>query len=147
MTLFRFGHAQKNSFAFFVALLFRKIAVGLGGLDFRLPVAPCSIDRLLMIVLLAGHAPLKRKERRFPIGVSSGERTRPRVLIFGATPKIFLKCNRCSLLEIPGHWRGRANRSTRGRVRSPESRRSLFNQQAPSQRSRTARHALVAAVP
>src|SRR4029077_18577421 len=62
MTLFRFCHAQKNAFAFFVALTFREIAVGLRGLDFRLPVAPCSIDRLLMIFLLRGHAALKLKE-------------------------------------------------------------------------------------
>ena len=67
MTLFRFGHAQKNAFAFFVALTFREIAVRLRGLDFRLPIAPCSIDRLLMISLLRSHAALKRKERRFPI--------------------------------------------------------------------------------
>src|SRR6476646_10974026 len=62
MTLFRFCHAQKNAFAFFVALTLREVAVGLRGLDFRLPVAPCSIDRLLMIFLLRGHAALKRKE-------------------------------------------------------------------------------------
>src|SRR6478736_8141538 len=62
MTLFRFGHAQKNAFAFFVALTFREIAVGLRGLDFRLPIAPCRSDRLLMIFLLRGHAALKRKE-------------------------------------------------------------------------------------
>jgi hypothetical protein len=47
--------------------LFREIAVGLRGLDFRTPVAPCNIDRLLMIVLIGGHAALKRKEGRFPI--------------------------------------------------------------------------------
>src|SRR5205814_181765 len=62
MTLFRFGHAQENPFAFFVWLSLGEIAVGLRGLDFRLPVAPCSIDRLLMIFLLRGHAALKRKE-------------------------------------------------------------------------------------
>src|SRR4029077_7349319 len=62
MTLFRFCHAQKNAFAFFIALTLREIAVGLRGLDLRLPVAPCSIDRLLMIFLLCGHAALKRKE-------------------------------------------------------------------------------------
>jgi hypothetical protein len=39
----------------------------LRGLDFRLPVAPCSIDRSLMIFLLGGHAALKRKEGPFPI--------------------------------------------------------------------------------
>jgi hypothetical protein len=39
----------------------------LRGLDFRLPVAPCSIDRLMIIFLLGGHAALKRKEGRFPI--------------------------------------------------------------------------------
>jgi hypothetical protein len=38
----------------------------LRGLDFRLPVAPRSIDRLLMIFLLGGHAKLKRKKRRLP---------------------------------------------------------------------------------
>ena len=62
MTLFRFGHAQKNGFAFFVRLSLREIAVGLRGLDFSLPVAPCSIDRLLMILVLGGHAALKRKD-------------------------------------------------------------------------------------
>src|SRR5258708_1086060 len=62
MTLFRSGHAQENPFAFFVGLSFGEIAVGLRGLDFRLPVAHCSIDRLLMIFLLRGHAALKRKE-------------------------------------------------------------------------------------
>jgi hypothetical protein len=62
MTLFRFGHAQKNAFAFFVGLSLREIAVGLRGLDFRLPVAPCSIDRLLMIFPIWGHAALKRKD-------------------------------------------------------------------------------------
>jgi hypothetical protein len=67
MTLFRFRHAQKNGFAFFVALSFREIAIGLRSLHFRLPVAPGNIDRLLMIFLLGGHAALKRKERRFPI--------------------------------------------------------------------------------
>jgi hypothetical protein len=39
----------------------------LRGLDFRLPIAPCRSDRLLMIFLLRGHAALKRKEGRFPI--------------------------------------------------------------------------------
>jgi hypothetical protein len=39
----------------------------LRSLDFRLPVAPCSIDRLLMIFLLKGHVEVKRKEGRFPI--------------------------------------------------------------------------------
>jgi hypothetical protein len=72
MTLFRFRHAQKNAFAFFVVLSFREIAVGLRCLDFRLPVAHCSLDRLLMIVLIAGHAALKRKEGRFPIRPSYG---------------------------------------------------------------------------
>jgi len=62
MTLFRFRHAQKNTFAFFVGLPFREIAIGLRGLDFRLPVTPCSIDCFLMIVLLGSHAALKRKE-------------------------------------------------------------------------------------
>src|SRR5512132_1730403 len=66
MTLFRFCHAQKNAFAFFVALTFREIAVGLRGLDFRLPVASCSIDRLVTIFLLGGHAVLKRKKCRLP---------------------------------------------------------------------------------
>src|SRR6266436_4992542 len=62
MTLFRFCHAQKNAFAFFVALTLCEVAVGLRGLDFRLPITPCSIDRLLMILVLSGHAALKRKE-------------------------------------------------------------------------------------
>jgi hypothetical protein len=67
MTLFRFGHAQKNALAFFVALTLREIAIGSRGLDLGLPVAPCCIDRLLMIFLLGGHAALKRKEGPFPI--------------------------------------------------------------------------------
>src|SRR5256714_8269535 len=62
MALFRFCHAQKNAFAFVVAFSLREVAVGLRGFDFRLPVAPCSIDRLLMIFLLRGHAALKRKD-------------------------------------------------------------------------------------
>jgi hypothetical protein len=62
MTLFRFCHAQKNALPIFVALTLREITVGLRSLDFRLPVAPCSIDRLLMIFLLGGHAALKRKD-------------------------------------------------------------------------------------
>ena len=62
MTLFRFCHAQKNAFAYFVALTLREVALGLRSLDFGLPVAPCSIDRLLMIFPLSGHAALKRKD-------------------------------------------------------------------------------------
>jgi hypothetical protein len=62
VTLFCFGHAQKNAFAFFVTLTFRQVTVSLRGLDFSLPVAPCSIDRVLMIFALCGHAALKRKE-------------------------------------------------------------------------------------
>jgi hypothetical protein len=62
MTLFRFCHAQKNAFAFFVVLTSGEVAVGLRGLDFRLPVAPCSINRLLMIFPFGGHAALKRKD-------------------------------------------------------------------------------------
>ena len=67
MTLFCFCHAQKNAFAFSVALTFCEVAIGLCGFDFSLPVALCSVDRLLMIFLLCGHAALKRKARRFPI--------------------------------------------------------------------------------
>jgi hypothetical protein len=66
MTLFCFCHAQKNALTFFVALSLREIAVGLRGLDFRLPVAPRNFDRLLMISLLGSHAALKRSQRRFP---------------------------------------------------------------------------------
>jgi hypothetical protein len=44
----------------------------LRGLDFRLPVAPCSIDRLLMIFLLRGHAALKRKKCGLPHENSPG---------------------------------------------------------------------------
>src|SRR4029453_18407099 len=57
-----FCHAQKNASALFVGLSLGEIAVGLCRLDFRLPVAPCSVDRLLMIFLLRGHAALKRKD-------------------------------------------------------------------------------------
>src|SRR5262245_51782204 len=80
MTLFRFRHAHTNAFACFVALPFRMIAVRLGALDFRLPVASCSIHRLLMIVLLGGHAALKRKERRFPIRRLTAADRRPPLL-------------------------------------------------------------------
>src|SRR5215472_3364597 len=73
MTLFGFCHAQKNGFAFFVALSFREIAVGLRGLDFRLPVAHCSIDRLAMIFLPGGHVALKPNEMRFPMRSCYGE--------------------------------------------------------------------------
>jgi hypothetical protein len=66
MTLFRFCHAQKNAFSFFVALSSREIAVGLRGLDFRLPVTPRDFNRLLAILLLGGHAALKRSRGRFP---------------------------------------------------------------------------------
>jgi hypothetical protein len=74
MTLFRFCHTQENAFAFFIVFPFRKIAIGLRGLNFRLPVTPCNIDRLLCsrrlselkILLLGGHAALKRNERLFP---------------------------------------------------------------------------------
>src|SRR5215469_13577163 len=66
MTLFGLCHAQKNAFAFFVALSFGKIAVGLSGLDFCLPIAPRDIDGVLMIFLLGSHAELKRKEARLP---------------------------------------------------------------------------------
>src|SRR4029077_9372164 len=77
MTLFRFCHAQKNAFAFFVALTLRQVAVGLRGLDFRLPVPPCSIDRLLMISLLRSHASLELKEGRFPIRLLKAADWRP----------------------------------------------------------------------
>ena len=66
MTLFGFGHAQKNAFAFVVGLSLCQVAVGLRRLDFRLPVASCGIDRLLMIFPLRGHPALKRKKCRLP---------------------------------------------------------------------------------
>src|SRR5262249_1091061 len=66
MPLFCFCHAQENAFAFFVSFTFTEIAVRLRSFDFRLPVAPCSIDRLLMIFLLRAHAALKRSRTRFP---------------------------------------------------------------------------------
>src|ERR1700741_222114 len=50
MTLFRFGHTQKNAFALFVALALGQIAIGLRGLDFCLPVAPGDFDRLPSIL-------------------------------------------------------------------------------------------------
>src|SRR5512146_2130924 len=109
MTLFLFCHAQKNTFAFFVALTFREIAIGLRGLDFRLPVAPCSIDRLLMIFLLRGHAALKRKEGRFPIRrVIVWGAHAPRVQISAPSPKSLLKVPQLSHVRwLPGDWRGR----------------------------------------
>src|SRR5262252_83849 len=66
MTFFCFCHAQKNAFAFLVALPFRQIAVRLCGLDFRLPIALCDFDRLLRILWLGGHAELKRKKCILP---------------------------------------------------------------------------------
>src|SRR6516225_7583850 len=82
MTLFGLCHAQKNAFAFFVALSFGKIAVGLSGLDFCLPIAPRDIDGVLMIFLLGSHAELKRKEARLPSRhKNSGERHAPSVSI------------------------------------------------------------------
>src|SRR5215471_16642727 len=66
MTFFCFCHAQKNAFAFLVALPFRQIAVRLCGLDFRLPIALCDFDRLLRILWLDGHAELKRKKCLLP---------------------------------------------------------------------------------
>src|SRR5215471_4978101 len=87
MTLLRFCHAQKNAFAFFVALSFRKIAIGLRRLDFRLPVAPCSIDRFVMTFLLGCHAELKLKEGRFPIGRKTLRSGRRGDLIFGGSRK------------------------------------------------------------
>jgi hypothetical protein len=41
-------------------------------LNFRLPVAPCNINRLLMIFLLGGHAALKRKKCGLPHENSPG---------------------------------------------------------------------------
>ena len=67
MTLFCFRHAQENALAFFIAFARRQIAISSRGLDFRLPIAPCDFNRLLRILLLGGHAALKRKEGRFPI--------------------------------------------------------------------------------
>src|SRR6059058_2319987 len=84
MTLFRICHAQKNAFAFFVALTLREIAVGLRGLDFGLPVAPCNIDRLLMIFLLGGHATLKRKDGRFPMRRTGDRRSLIRLRVQSA---------------------------------------------------------------
>src|ERR1041385_5306975 len=59
MTLFRLCHAQKDAFAFFVALSFGEIAIGSRGLDFRLPIAPSNINGLLMNFLLGSHVPIK----------------------------------------------------------------------------------------
>src|SRR5215471_10671705 len=66
MTFLSFGHAQKNAFAFLIALPFRQIAIRLCGLDFLLPVVLCNLDRFLGILLLGGHAELKRNETCFP---------------------------------------------------------------------------------
>src|ERR1043166_9168740 len=67
MTLLRFGHAQENVFALFIALALREIAISSCGLDFRLPVASGDFNRLpgsrrlteLAILLLGGHARIK----------------------------------------------------------------------------------------
>src|SRR5437899_841899 len=50
--LFRFGHPQQNAFAFLVSLALGQIAIGLRGLDFRLPVARDHIDRFPSIFRL-----------------------------------------------------------------------------------------------
>src|SRR6266516_2150931 len=62
VALFRFGHAQKNPFASLVALTLGQIAIGLRGLDFRLPVARDHGDCFLSILRIACHTRLKRKE-------------------------------------------------------------------------------------
>src|SRR5438552_13990032 len=78
MTFFCFCHAQKNAFAFFVALPFRQITIRLCGLDFRLPIALCDVNRLVVIFLLGGHAALKRKKCRLPHENSWVDRYRQR---------------------------------------------------------------------
>jgi hypothetical protein len=47
VTLFRFGHAQKNGLAFLVPLAPGQIAIGLRRLNFRLPIAFNDFYRLL----------------------------------------------------------------------------------------------------
>src|SRR6266481_6865984 len=62
MTLFRFGHAQENALAFLVGLALGQIAIGLRGLEFRLPVARDHLDCFLSVLRIACHTRLKRKE-------------------------------------------------------------------------------------
>jgi hypothetical protein len=59
---FRFRHAQEDAFAFLVPLALGEIAIGLRGLDFRLPVAFDYIDCFPSILRIACHTRLKRKE-------------------------------------------------------------------------------------
>src|SRR6476660_8667130 len=174
MTLFRFCHAQKNAFAFFVALTFREIAVGLRGLDFRLPVAPCSIDRLLMVFPLGGHAALKRKKCRLPHENSqfSDNRwpatCRPQRAEGPRSRSHARECRSVSLDVAIARWKGSASmllaeagilpacppgqpfvgrQIERLQCSSLHTANKILNQQAPSRRSRRARRALVAAVP
>src|SRR6266567_8792246 len=62
VALFRFSHAQENGFALLVVLALRQIAIGLRGLDFRLPVACDDLDCFVSILRVACHTRLKRKE-------------------------------------------------------------------------------------
>ncbi len=49
VALFRFSHPQENAFAFLVVLALRQVAIGLRGLDFRLPVARDHVDCFVSI--------------------------------------------------------------------------------------------------
>src|SRR5215472_13172657 len=55
VALFRFCHAQENALSFLVALALSEIAIGLRGLDFRLPVTLRCFDRLS--ILFVAHTP------------------------------------------------------------------------------------------
>src|ERR1044071_7616487 len=100
MALFGFCHTQKNSFALFIVLPIREITVSLRGFNFGLPVAPCGVDRPLMIVGLGGHTALKRKERRFPIA---------------ANPKS-ARAWRADIDALPGALIGGLDRGAQGRL-------------------------------
>src|SRR5207247_5897441 len=62
VALFRFGHPQKNAFAFLVSLALGQIAIRLRSFYFRLPVARNHGDCFLSILRIACHTRLKRKE-------------------------------------------------------------------------------------
>ena len=51
MALFRFGHAQKNAFAFLVPLALGQIAISLRRLDFRAPIAFDDFDCLRPVAI------------------------------------------------------------------------------------------------
>src|SRR5215469_13799512 len=86
MTFFCFCHAQKNAFAFLVALPLRQITIRSSGLDFRLPIALCDFDRLLRVLSLRRHAAVKPNKERFPTRLK--RRTEDRRFLDAPLPSI-----------------------------------------------------------